>query len=224
MPAMPTVAVQVNVDIPAVTVNVQAGGVAVSVSTAAVAVSVSVPTPVASPTRGAADAQPQPEQHTTRDARASACCDGGEKQVAPAVTSATTARAPRAALPARPRPVRAAARPVRVRTLPTPPVERKRPRRSAAAKHIPRRTIARRAESTPATPVDPAAATRPVPRPTAEARRAAHELPPVRAAGLSVEHMRDNRLLLQLGLLGALLYLVCLAGWISATTLKRRRA
>jgi hypothetical protein len=36
--------------------------------------------------------------------------------------------------------------------------------------------------------------------------------------------MRDNRLLLQLGLLVALLYLVCLAGWFSSTTRRRRRA
>ena len=38
------------------------------------------------------------------------------------------------------------------------------------------------------------------------------------------EHLRDNRLLLQLGVLGAFLYLVCLAGWFSATRLRRRRA
>jgi hypothetical protein len=50
------------------------------------------------------------------------------------------------------------------------------------------------------------------------------EASPVRAAALPVEHMRDNRLLLQLGLLVALLYLVCLAGWFSATTMRRRRA
>jgi hypothetical protein len=43
-------------------------------------------------------------------------------------------------------------------------------------------------------------------------------------AALPEEHVWDNRLLLQLGVLGAFLYLVCLAGWFSATTLRRRRA
>ena len=32
-------------------------------------------------------------------------------------------------------------------------------------------------------------------------------------AALPEEHVRDNRLLLQLGVLAAFLYLVCLAGW-----------
>jgi hypothetical protein len=36
--------------------------------------------------------------------------------------------------------------------------------------------------------------------------------------------VRDNRLLLQLGVLTAFLYLLCLAGWFSATRLRRRRA
>ena len=38
------------------------------------------------------------------------------------------------------------------------------------------------------------------------------------------EPASDNRLLLQLGVLGAFLYLVCLAGWFSATKPRRRRA
>ena len=226
MPAMPTVSVQVNVDIPAVTVNVQEGTVAVSVSTESVTVSVSVPTPVATPTGGAAGAQPQPEpepeQQTRHDDPASACCNSGEKEVAPAVTLATTARAPRATVPDRPRPIRTAARPVQLRATPKPRVER--PRRLAATQHAPRRALARRAKSAPTAVVEPAAAIPRVPRAEAGPRTDTHERSPVRAADLSVEQMRDNRLLLQLGLLGALLYLACLAGWVSATTLKRRRA
>jgi hypothetical protein len=38
------------------------------------------------------------------------------------------------------------------------------------------------------------------------------------------EHARNNRLLLQLGVLGAFIYLACLAAWFCVTRLKLRRA
>lgn len=45
-----------------------------------------------------------------------------------------------------------------------------------------------------------------------------------RGAGRPEEHVTDNRLVLQLGVLGAFLYLACLAGWFCATRLRRTRA
>ena len=93
----------------------------------------------------------------------------------------------------------------------------------AATVEIPRPTIARRKKDTQAAVLEPSAAIRLLPRPKTPLPDV-DERPPVRATALPVEHMKDNRLLLQLGLLVALLYLMCLAGWFSATTLRRRRA
>lgn len=51
-----------------------------------------------------------------------------------------------------------------------------------------------------------------------------YERAEARPAAQPEEHVRDNRLILQLGVLGAFLYLACLAGWFCATTLRRTQA
>lgn len=50
-----------------------------------------------------------------------------------------------------------------------------------------------------------------------------YERAEARPAAQPEEHVRDNRLLLQLGVLGAFLYLACLAGWFCVTRLRRTR-
>lgn len=218
VPTVPTIAVQVDVSIPGVSVNVQTGAVAISVSTESVHVSVSVSNAGTSPSIDVAGSE---RQQTTQNDHSTDCCNGGEKDVAPADTFEKKAPAPRAAAPERPRPVRTAASAVQVLTRLTRRVAH--PRLLAATEEIPRATIARRKKETRAGVVELSDAIRHLPRPKTPPPDV-DEGTPVRAAALPVEHMRDNRLLLQLGLLVAFLYLVCLAGWFSATTLRRRRA
>ena len=219
MPAMPTIAVQVDVSIPGISVNVQTGAVDVSVSTESVEVSVSVSSAGTSPSIDVAGSKPQ--QTTPSDA-STGCCTGGERDVDAADTSETKAPAPRAAAPERPRPVHtAAASAVHVQTRATRHVAH--PKLMVARAEIPRPAIAQRKKETRAAVVKLSDVIRQLPRPTTP-RSALAAGSPVRAAALPVEHMRDNRLLLQLGLLVALLYLVCLAGWFSSTTRRRRRA
>ncbi len=218
MPTVPNVAVQVNVSIPGVSVNVQAGGVDISVSTESVDVSVSVSSAGTSPSIDLAGVE---RQQTTHNDGSSDCCNGGERDVAPADTSEVKTPAPRAAAPERPRPVRTAASAARVRTRLTRRVAH--PRLMAATVEIPRPTIARRKKDTQAAVLETSAAIRLLPRPKTPLPDV-DERPPVRATALPVVHMKDNRLLLQLGLLVVLLYLMCLAGWFSATRLRRRRA
>jgi hypothetical protein len=123
----------------------------------------------------------------------------------------------------RARPVQPAVQPVRARTTPAPRVDR--PTRFLAATPGSSRTIERRSKATPAVVVvEPVAARRLTPRSRAGPRLEVYEGVPVRPAAVPEEHVRDNRLLLQLGVLAALLYLACLAGWYSAATLRRRRA
>jgi hypothetical protein len=219
MPTMPTIAVQVDVSIPGISVNVQTGAVDVSVSTESVEVSVSVSSAGTSPSIDVAGSKPQ--QTTPSDA-STGCCTGGERDVDAADTSETKAPAPRAAAPERPRPVHtAAASAVHVQTRATRHVAH--PKLMVARAEIPRPAIAQRKKETRAAVVKLSDVIRQLPRSTTP-RPALAAGSPVRAAALPVEHMRDNRLLLQLGLLVALLYLVCLAGWFSSTTRRRRRA
>ena len=230
IPAMPTVSVQVSVSIPAVSISVQAGTLDVSVSTAPVDVSVSVSSQNIS---AKADATRPAPQQPTEPVGSSTCCDGESKQVAPPVTSVKTKPAPRAVMPApRPRPtVRAAAKAVRARTTRSPRADSS--ARVPAAKQISRRAStplptrprARRGccDDAPAG-VGAAAVKRLAHPPRAGPSPDRNERTQVLAAALPEEGMRDNRLLLQLGVLGAFLYLVCLAGWFSATKLRRNRA
>ena len=228
IPAVPTVAVQVSVSIPSVSVIVQTGTVDVSVSTPSVDVSVAVSSEGSVSSTEAAAAAPQ---QTTQDDGSGNCCDSEAKKAASAATSAKATRAP-AKPPARPT-IRAAANGVRAGTTRVPVVES--PTRSLAATQVPRPASERPAtrpkalrgccEDARAGVVIAATAQGPAPRPRAGLRPDRDEAEQVRpAAALLEEHVRDNRLLLQLGVLGAFLYLVCLAGWFSATTLRRRRA
>lgn len=226
VPTIPTIAVQVSVSVPAVSVHVQAGTVDISVSTASVDVSVSASSEHTSSTTEAVVAPPQ---QTTQNDTPSDCCSGEANEVAPPASAKT--RAPRAVAPeTRPRPTRAAADAVPAvpaRTIRAPHVGRS--RRLLAATQVPRRTSARRV-APKARPeccddakagVGAAAGKRPArawPRP--DSYDAAQVLP----AAPEQEPVRDNRLLLQLGVLAAFLYLMCLAGWFSATSLRRRRA
>jgi hypothetical protein len=220
-PPVPMIAVQVSVTIPSVALNVQVGAVAVAVSTVPVAVSVS--------TAAAAAAQ-----QTTPNVAPVHCCESAAPEVPPAQTAARTSRAARASPPeqrALP-PTRPAASSVRAHTIRTPPVDR-RPTRSLTATKLPRRV-----------------SERPAIRPKARRPCCEHARPPVVAvarrragppAGVRLaldrgtgaaarppapeeESATDNRLLLQLGVLAAFLYLVCLAGWYAATRPRRRRA
>lgn len=231
-PTVPTIAVQVSVGIPNVSVNVQGGIVDVSVPSVSVDVSVSVSSQGSfSGTDADARAARQP---TTQNDGSSNCCNAGAKQVAPADKSVKKTRALRAALPkrlARPT-IRAAANGARARTIRVPPVDRS--TRVLAARQVPRRTSERRAtrpkarrgccEDVQAAIAIAAAPTRLGPRPGAGRGPDRYERAETRSAARPEEHVRDNRLLLQLGVLGAFLYLACLAGWFCATRLRRRRA
>jgi hypothetical protein len=229
VPAVPVIAVQVSVSIPSVSVNVQVGAVSVSVTTAPVDVSVTTSTSgTVSSSEAAAAAQ-----QTTPDDGSVDCCVPAAAEVPPADTVATTSRPTRASPPERPAPppTRAAARSVRAQTIRTPRVDR--PTRSPTAAKV-----SRRASKRPAT--RPKALRRccehAQPSAVAGTRRRA-DLPPgvrlaldrhtvaaARPAASPEEPATDNRLLLQLGVLAAFLYLVCLAAWYSATRPRRRRA
>ena len=227
IPTVPTVAVQVSVSIPSVSVIVQAGTVDISVSTPSVDVSVAVSSEGSVSSTDAAGAAPQ--QPTQHDGSGN-CCDSEAKKVASPATAAKATRAPAKRL-ARPT-IRAAAGGVRAGTTRVPVVDS--PTRSLAATQVPRpaserpaaRAKARRrcCDDARAGVVIAATAQGLAPSPRAGLRpdRYGEQVRP--AAALLEEHVRDNRLLLQLGVLGAFLYLVCLAGWFSATTLRRRRA
>jgi hypothetical protein len=230
IPTVPTVAVQVSVSIPSVSVAVQTGTVDISVSTASVDVSVSVSS---ADTAAGTDAADAARQQTTQDDGSGNCCEGDAKEVAsPPPSAKATRAAPPAKRPDRPT-IRAAAIGVRTRTTRVPLVDPS--KRSLAAKQVPRLTSERPAtrpkarrgccDGAQARVVIAAAARGLRPRPRAGPRPYRYEGAQVRpVAALPEEHARDNRLLLQLGVLGAFLYLVCLAGWFSATTLRRRRA
>jgi hypothetical protein len=229
-PTVPTVAVEVSVSVPGVTLIVEAGTVDISVSTASVDVSVSVSS---EDTSSSPEETGAPPQQTTQSDGPSDCCSGEAKQVASPGASAKATRAPRAVAPEpRPRPtIPATANTVRARTTRKALTDRS--THVAAAKKIPptpselraTRPHARRS-CCAAPPAEVGSA--PVERLAlpAEARLQLDRIDgaQMQAAALPVEHVRDNRLLLQLGVLGAFLYLVCLAGWFSAKTLRRRRA
>ena len=224
IPPVPTVAVEVSVSVPGVTLTVQAGTVAISVSTESVDVSVSVSSEGTSSSSEGAGAPPQ--QTTQADGQPD-CCSGEAKQVASPAASAKATRAPRAVAPEpRPRPKRAAAHTVPAQTVRGPLVAPS--RHLLAAKQVPRRTSVRRvapkARQGCCDDVQPpvvAATAKPVAR--ALPRPAMYAAAQAQPAALPAEHVTDNRLLLQLGVLGAFLYLVCLAGWFSATRLRRGR-
>jgi hypothetical protein len=234
-PTVPTIAVQVSVNVPSVSVSVQVGNVAVSVSTAPVDVSVSVPDPDhVSRTPAAAAPQPPPPKD-----RSDNCCRREAKAVAPVHASVRTSRPARAAPPRQSahratRPIRAAAKAPRPRTIAAPRVVH--PTRAPAARTVPGATRERQARPPTAAPGCCESARGAVivaATPTRLALPPAVKLPadrvqrvkaePAAIAG-EPERASDNRLLLQLGVLGAFLYLVCLAGWFSATKPRRRRA
>jgi hypothetical protein len=217
-PTVPTVAVEVSVSVPGVTLIVETGTVDISVSTASVDVSVSVSTEGTVSSPGEAIAPPQ---QTTQAVDSSNCCAGDAKNVALADTAAKATRAPAAKRPARPT-IPAANRP-RAQTIRVPRVDP--PKRVLTAKRGPSHTSERPAATRPAarrgccenaqaSVVIAAAAQDLGPRPRAKPRPSRFEGTQVRpVAALPEEHVWDNRLLLQLGVVGAFLYLVCLAGW-----------
>lgn len=219
-PTVPTIAVQVSVGISNVSVNVQGGIVDVSVPSVSVDVSVSVSSQGSlSATDADASAAPQP---TTQNDGSSNCCNAGAKQVAPSDKSAKKTGALQAAPPkrlARPT-IRAAANGARTRTVGVPLVDRS--TRLLAATQVPRRTSERLAtrpkarrgccEDAQAAIAIAAAPTRLGPRPGAARGPDRYERAEPGLAAGPVEHVRDNRLLLQLGVLGAFLYFVCLGG------------
>ena len=216
LPAVPTVAVQVSVSVPGVTVNVQAGTVDVSVSTASVDVSVSVSSESISAGTETVDVPSEQVAAAT------------PSRSPPRAAAAKASPAPRAVSAARhPRPLRAKARLVAAPTVRRPDVARS--RHLLAAKPAARSARARRAAPKARRgccvrtgPVAGAAAARPLPR--VWSRPDPFGAPQLQRVGPVGEPVRDNRLLLQVGVLGAFLYLVCLAGWFSATSLRRRRA
>ena len=225
LPTVPPVAVNVSVSVPGVSVSVQVGTVAVSVSTAPVEVSVSVPSPINVTSTEPAAAAPPP---TTQNDGSSDCCKGEAKDVAPPAAAAVETSPPARASPRRQRArptIRAAASP---RTI-APPADP--PARLLAARNTPVRSERPATRRKPA-PGCCAKAHAAVADPQARvAARPRVELPPDRyqLAGLAAvpvvaEPARDNRLFLQLGVLAAFLYLVCLAAWFAATRPKQRRA
>lgn len=235
-PTVPTIAVQVSVSIPAVSVNVQVGGVAVSVSTAPVDVSVSVPNSAQVTTADPATAAPQP---TTPKDDPGNCCNDQAKVVAPVDAVAQTSRQARATPPRRSAQptIRAAAKVAHSRTIAAPRAAL--PARTPATRQVRQvrgATSERRAKPTTAARsccASAPAAVAVTAAPTRLALPRAVKLPPdwyQRAEGEPTalagepEHASDNRLLLQLGMLAAFLYLACLAGWFSATKPRRRRA
>jgi hypothetical protein len=224
IPTVPTVAVEVSVSVPGVTLIIQTGTVDISVSTANVDVSVSVSSEDTSSSPEEADAPPP---QTTQSDGPTDCCTGEAKQVASPGASAKATQAPRTVAPERRSPPnRAAAHRAPARTVRVPLVAPS--RHLLAPKQVPRRTSDRRVapkarreccgdvqHRVGAATAKPVARAWPLPD-----RYAAAQAQP---AALPEEHVRDNRLLLQLGVLGAFLYLACLAGWFSATRLKRGR-
>jgi hypothetical protein len=228
-PAVPTVAVQVSVSVPNVSVNVQGGMVDISVPGVDVDVSVSVSSQ-GSLSGAKADASAA-QQPTTQSDGAGNCCNAGTKQVAPAGRSMEKTRVLRAA-PARrlARPtVRAAATAPRARTIRVPPADRS--TRLLAANQVPPPTSARLATRPKArrgccdaaqAPIAIAVApTRLEPRPGTGHLPNRYDDAVTPPAVRPEEHVRDNRLFLQLGVLGAFLYLACVAGWFSATRPRR---
>lgn len=228
--AVPTIAVQVGVSVPNVTVNVQGGIVDISVPGVHVAVSVSSQGSL-SGTKADASAAQQP---TAQNDGSSTCCNAGAKQVPPADESVKKTRVQRTAPPKRlaRRTIRAAANGARARTIRVLPVDRS--TRLLAANQLPKLTSERRAtpskarrgccEVAQAAFTIAAAPTRLEPRPGTVHGPDRYERAEMRSDARPAEHMRDNRLLLQLGVLGAFLYLACLAGWFCATRLRRTRA
>jgi hypothetical protein len=217
-PTVPTVAVEVSVSVPGVTLVVQDGTVDISVSTASVDVSVSVSS---EDTSSSPDEAGVPPQQTPQPVDSSNCCASDAKNVALADTTAKATRAPAAKRLARP--TIPAANRVRAHTTRVAHVDP--PKRVLTAKRGPSHASERPAATRPAprrgccehaqaSVVIAAAAQELGPRPRAEPRPSRFDGTQVRpVAALLEEHVRDNRLLLQLGVLAAFLYLVCLAGW-----------
>ena len=221
MPAMPTISVQVDVSIPGVSVNVQTGAVDISVSTESVDVSVSVSSAGTSPSIDVAGSKPQ---QTTPNDGSTDCCNGGERDVdrgrhirdeGPGASSGSAGATSTGSNSGGQRGACSRRGATRARRSPEAhggeSGDSTTHDRAAEERHAGCRRGAIRCHSS-------SAASRRRLGPNVD------EGSPVRATALPVEHMRDNRLLLQLGLLVALLYLVCLAGWFSATTLRRTRA
>ncbi len=221
LPTVPTIAIQVSVSVPGVSVGVQAGSVDVSVATATVDVSVSVSTEGTVPSPDA-PASGEQQQATRSDGGSSA----GVNHFAPTDASAKPSRPPPVAAAERlaPPPVRAT-NAADTRLIPSPQVSRS--TRSPAARQVLGRTIKRRTTK-PEVPrhccenaqAPTAIAAAPTP-PRVDSRRHRYELAGTAPATLADAVVRDNRLLLQLGVLIAFLYLVCLAGWFAATRLRR---
>lgn len=232
LPTMPAITVQVSVSVPGVTVSVQAGTVDVSVSTETVDVSVSVTSEDTVEDTGPAPSGEQ--QPAARNDDSSNCCSVELEQAAPAAASPKKRRAAPAAAPerlAQPT-IGTAAKSAPARPVPSPRVDHS--THVPIAKQAPVRTTERRT-TTPKAPrrcceraqariAIAAAPIRLGPPPRADSWLRRYELAGVRPAALPAEVARDNRLLLQLGVLVAFLYLLCLAGWFSATRLGRRRA
>ncbi len=225
-PAVPTVAVQVSVSVPNVSVNVRGGIVDISVPGVDVSVSVSSQGSQ-SATKADASAAQQP---TTQGDSAGNCCNAGTKQVSPAGRSMKKARMLRAAPAKRlARPTVRAANGARARTIRVPPADRS--ARLQTANQVARATSARPATRPKARRGCCDAAQAPIaiavaparlePRPGTGHRPDPYDDAVARPAVRPEEHVRDNRLFLQLGVLGAFLYLACVAGWFSATRLRR---
>jgi hypothetical protein len=229
IPPAPTIAVQVSVSIPTISVNVQVGAVAVSVSTAPVDVSVSTSTSGAVPSPDAPVAAPQP----TANEGSGDCCEPAAPEVHPAAAAARKSRPARTLPPQRPAPppTRAVANSARTHTIRAPRVER--PTRSLTVKKVSRRVGERPATRPKARrgcceraqpPVVAVARMRAGPPQGVRLALDRQTGAAVRSAAQPGESATDNRLLLQLGVLAAFLYLVCLAGWYAATRPRRRRA
>lgn len=219
----------IDVSVPGVSVSVHGGSIDVSVPGAAVNASSSVPSQ-SPPSRGDAHARTAHQPPTQNDGSSMA----GAKQVAPTSTSAGKTRVVNAAPPkrlARPK-IRPAASGVRTHTIRVSAVVRS--TRFLAAKPVPRRTseppaIRPRAgrgccENEQPTVAPAGAPTTLGSRPVSEARPDGYVLAESRTTDRPKEHARNNRLVLQLGLLGAFLYLTALAAWFCATRLRRGRA
>ena len=233
-PALPNIAVQVGVSVPNVSVNVQGGSVDISVSSVGVDVSVSVSVSSQGSQSGTKSDASAAQQTTTQNDGSSNSGNAGAKQVAPAGEAVQTTRVVQAApakRPARPT-IRAAANGARARTIRVPPADRS--TRLPAAKQVPGVASAQRAtrpkarrgccDAAYAPLAIVAAPTRLGPRPGTGHRPDRYEGAETRPAARPEEHVRDNRLFLQLGVLGAFLYLACVAGWFSVTRLRQTRA
>jgi hypothetical protein len=231
IPPVPTIAVDVSVSIPSVSVSVQVGGVAVSIVTAPVDVSVTTST---TGTVSSTAAPAAAEQTTPNDDSGDCCVPAEAEATAPPAATAARARRPARASPperAAPPRTRAAVSRVRAYTIRTPRVER--PTRSLTTTKVSRRESER-----PATHPKARRGSGEHAQPAVLAVARTHAGPPpgvrlaldrrtgaaARPAASRAERATDNRLLLQLGVLAAFLYLVCLAAWYSATRPSRRRA